>query len=150
MGLFSSFTSPAPQPLPRFANGTVNLQELIRSMAEMLANEIMSAEADQLFDARTGLKRAISEVFQGSARQRCVAHLIRNCAREAGRGDVRPGRGPIPGSGPGRIVRPKRPYTNFLDATGSLAMRACFLPWVGERGIALLPRGGKRVILDVS
>lgn len=28
-------------------------------------------------------------------------------------------------------------------------MRAYFLPWVRERGIALLPRGGKRGILDV-
>ena len=37
-------TAPAPQYLPRFADGTVNLQELIRSMAEMLANEIMSAD----------------------------------------------------------------------------------------------------------
>lgn len=44
-------TAPAPQYLPRFADGTVNLQELNRSMAEMLANEIMSAEADQLCDA---------------------------------------------------------------------------------------------------
>lgn len=49
-------TAPAPQYLPRFADGTVNLQELIRSMAEMLANEIMSAEADQLCDA-TGNSR---------------------------------------------------------------------------------------------
>ena len=37
-------------------------------------------------DAHTGLKRAISEVFQGAAWQRCVVHLIRSCAREAGRG----------------------------------------------------------------
>lgn len=49
-------TASAPQYLPRFADGTVNLQELIRSMAEMLANEIMSAEADQLCDA-TGNSR---------------------------------------------------------------------------------------------
>ena len=26
--------------------------------------------------------------------------------------------GPISGSGPGRIVRPRRPYTNFPDTTG--------------------------------
>ena len=37
-------TAPAPQSLPRFADGTINMQELIRSMAEMLTNEIMSAE----------------------------------------------------------------------------------------------------------
>lgn len=49
-------TAPAPQLLPRFADGTINMQELIRSMAEALANEIMSAEADQLCEA-TGNSR---------------------------------------------------------------------------------------------
>ena len=39
------------QPLPRFADRTVNLQEPIRSMAEMLTKEIMSAEANRLCDA---------------------------------------------------------------------------------------------------
>ena len=43
--------APAPQALPRFADGTINMQELIRSMAELLTNEIMSAEADQLCEA---------------------------------------------------------------------------------------------------
>ena len=49
-------TAPAPQSLPRFADGTINMQELIRSMAEMLTNEIMSAEADQLCES-TGNSR---------------------------------------------------------------------------------------------
>lgn len=49
-------TAPAPQSLPRFADGTINMQELIRSMAEMLTNEIMSAEADQLCES-TGNNR---------------------------------------------------------------------------------------------
>lgn len=35
-------------------------------------------------DAREGLRRAIAEVFQGAAWQRCVVHLMRDCAREAG------------------------------------------------------------------
>ena len=34
-------------------------------------------------DAHEGLGRAIAEVFQGSARQRCVVHLMRDCARAA-------------------------------------------------------------------
>lgn len=34
--------------MPRFEDGSVNLQELIRQMAETLINEVMSAEADQL------------------------------------------------------------------------------------------------------
>lgn len=49
-------TAPAPQLLPRFADGTINMQELIRSMAELIANEIMGAEADQLCEA-TGNSR---------------------------------------------------------------------------------------------
>ena len=40
------------------------------------------------YDAHTGLNRAISEVFQGFAWQRYVVRLIRNCAREAGRGSL--------------------------------------------------------------
>lgn len=34
-------------------------------------------------DAHEGLRRAIREVFQGAAWQRCVVHLMRDCAREA-------------------------------------------------------------------
>lgn len=48
--------APAPQLLPRFADGTISMQELIRSMAELIANEIMGAEADQLCEA-TGNSR---------------------------------------------------------------------------------------------
>lgn len=32
-------------------------------------------------DAHEGLRRAIREVFQGAAWQRCVVHLMRDCAR---------------------------------------------------------------------
>ena len=35
-------------------------------------------------DAHEGLKRAVSEVFQGAAWQRCAVHLMRDCARAAG------------------------------------------------------------------
>lgn len=35
-------------------------------------------------DAHEGLRRAISEVFQGAAWQRCVTHLMRDCMRAAG------------------------------------------------------------------
>lgn len=34
--------------MPRFADGTINMQELLRQLAETLINEIMSAEADEL------------------------------------------------------------------------------------------------------
>lgn len=37
-------------------------------------------------DAREGLKRAIREVFPGAARQRCVAHLMRDAAGNAAPG----------------------------------------------------------------
>lgn len=34
--------------MPRFADGTINMQELLRQLAESVVNEIMSAEADEL------------------------------------------------------------------------------------------------------
>lgn len=37
--------------MPRFADGFMNLQEVPRRLAESVANEIMSAEADQLCEA---------------------------------------------------------------------------------------------------
>lgn len=52
---------PSPQSLPRFADGTINLQELIRSMAELLTNEIMSAEADQLCDSTVNSRNGYRE-----------------------------------------------------------------------------------------
>lgn len=41
---------------PRFEDGSINLQELLRRLAELVANEVMSAEADQLCGA-TGNSR---------------------------------------------------------------------------------------------
>lgn len=38
----------SPQLMPRFQDGTINLQELIRQLAESIANEIMDTEADQM------------------------------------------------------------------------------------------------------
>ena len=37
--------------MPRFEDGCINLQELLRQLAESVINEIMSAEADQLCEA---------------------------------------------------------------------------------------------------
>mgnify|MGYP000894433860 CR=1 FL=1 len=37
--------------IPRFEDGFVNMRELIRSLAESIVNEVMSAEADQLCEA---------------------------------------------------------------------------------------------------
>lgn len=45
-----------PPALPRFEDGFINMQELLRALAESVVNEIMSAEADQLCDA-TGNSR---------------------------------------------------------------------------------------------
>ena len=38
----------AAMTIPRFEDGFVNMQELLRQLAESIVNEIMSAEADQL------------------------------------------------------------------------------------------------------
>ena len=40
-------------------------------------------------DAHPGLVRAVGEVFQGAAWQRCVVHLMRDCMREAGSRQMR-------------------------------------------------------------
>lgn len=40
-------------------------------------------------DAHKGLVRAIGEVFQGAAWQRCAVHLMRDCMREAGSWQLR-------------------------------------------------------------
>jgi putative transposase len=37
--------------LPRFADGTINMQELLRQLAETVVNEVMSAEADEVCGA---------------------------------------------------------------------------------------------------
>ena len=58
--------------MPRFEDGAANLQELIRRLAEDLANGIMDAEADQMCEAtgnsRNGyrtrsLKTCVGELF---------------------------------------------------------------------------------------
>ena len=40
--------APEAALLPRFDDGMVNLQELVRTPAELLVNQVMDAEADQL------------------------------------------------------------------------------------------------------
>jgi hypothetical protein len=42
--------------LPRFEDGFINIQEVLRQLAESVVNEVMSAEADQLCGA-TGNSR---------------------------------------------------------------------------------------------
>ncbi len=46
----------ASTEMPRFEDGVTSMQELLRQLAESIANEIMSAEADQLCD-ETGTSR---------------------------------------------------------------------------------------------
>ena len=47
--------------LPRFADGFVNMQELLRQLAESVVNEIMSAEADQLYEATSNSRNGYRE-----------------------------------------------------------------------------------------
>ena len=41
----------AATEMPRFEDGSINLQEVLRRLAESVVNEVMSAEADQLCEA---------------------------------------------------------------------------------------------------
>lgn len=161
-------SDPTPDMLamPRFDDGAIDMQELLRRLAEQVVNAVMDAEADQLCgggansrngyrerslatcvgtltlripklrsgsffpedvleryqrvdvvdtesydswlaflrairsrgaagvrlvvsDAHPGLVRALGEVFQGAAWQRCAVHLMRDCMREAGSWQLR-------------------------------------------------------------
>ena len=44
-------TISAATEMPRFADGSINLQEVLRQLAESVVNEVMGAEADQLCEA---------------------------------------------------------------------------------------------------
>lgn len=71
-------------------------------------------------DAHPGLARAIGEVFQGAAWQRCVARLMRDCAREAGSRQLRR-----------RVARIVAPVFRGRGADGAGAMchLACEMLW---------------------
>ena len=62
-------------------------------------------------DAHKGLTRAIDEVFQGAAWQRCVVHLVRDCVREAGSWQMRK-----------RVARIVAPVFRAKDAAAAVAM----------------------------
>ena len=47
--------------MPRFEDGCINLQELLRQLAESVINEIMSAEADQLCEATKNSRNGYRE-----------------------------------------------------------------------------------------
>ena len=54
-----------PGLLPRFQDGAVNLQELLRQLAESIVNEIMDAEADQMCgegNSRNGYRDRVGNV----------------------------------------------------------------------------------------
>lgn len=57
--------------IPRFDDGMVNMQKLIRTMAEALVNEIISAQADELCDSsentRNGYRERKLTPISGSA-----------------------------------------------------------------------------------
>ena len=57
--------------MPRFEDGAINLQELIRRLAEDVANGIMDAEADQMCEA-TGNSR---NGYRTRALKTCVGEL---------------------------------------------------------------------------
>ena len=61
--------------------------------------------------AHPGLVRAMGEVFQGAAWQRCVASLIRGCMREAGSRQLRR-----------RVARILSPVFRTKDASAAVAM----------------------------
>ena len=53
--------APQTAALPRFDDGMVNLQELVRTLAEVLVNQIMDAEADQLCEGGANSRNGYRE-----------------------------------------------------------------------------------------
>ena len=51
MKSIADVTIAAATEMPRFEDGFINLQEVLRQLAESVVNEIMAAEADQLCEA---------------------------------------------------------------------------------------------------
>lgn len=47
MSSIAEATASAATGIPRFADGSINLQEVLRQLVESVVNEVMSAEADQ-------------------------------------------------------------------------------------------------------
>lgn len=80
-------------------------------------------------DAHGGLVRAIGEVFQGAAWQRCAVHLMRDCMREAGSWQLR--------RRVGRIVS-----SVFRDRRGRRHRRGHVPRGVRDAG-GVLPEGGE-------
>ncbi len=56
MSSIAEATTSAATGMPRFGDGSINLQEVLRQLVESVVNEVMSAEADQLCGA-TGNSR---------------------------------------------------------------------------------------------
>ena len=56
--------------MPRFEDGSINLQEVLRQLAESVANEVMSAEADQPCEAtgnsRNGYRERVLTTCMGT------------------------------------------------------------------------------------
>lgn len=64
-----------PGLLPRFQDGTTNMQELIRQLAESKANEVMSAEADELCgegNSRNGYRERSLQTCVGTLTLKCI------------------------------------------------------------------------------
>ena len=68
--------------MPRFEDGSTNLQELIRSLTEAVVNQIMDAEADQVYtegsNSRNGYRerRLVTCVSSKHSRYRSQQTLV--------------------------------------------------------------------------
>ena len=71
MGILSDPT-PDMLAMPRFDDGAIDMQELLRRLAEQVVNAVMDAEADQLCGG--GPKRLPREVARHLRRHADAAH----------------------------------------------------------------------------
>ena len=74
-------SDPTPDMLamPRFDDGAIDMQELLRRLAEQVVNAVVDAEADQLCgggaNSRNGYRARSERCLQGDATELALLHI---------------------------------------------------------------------------
>lgn len=62
--------------MPRFEDGAIDMQELLRRLAEQVVNAVMDAEADQLYSVRPAAKGRSRDDMADYAHSRASAQQV--------------------------------------------------------------------------
>lgn len=101
-------TIPSTPALPRFDNGMLNLQELVRLFAEVLASQTIDAKVDQLCGGEANSKKGYRERGLDTRVGRILLRIPSPLPRWHRR--ALPARRPCPGRGRRRDVRDRHKH----------------------------------------